>query len=85
MDGFTCDLSLFDHIPSALYLDISTHNSFICAMLLSVFLLSPAVQTYAWGKLGRSSAVASFSESRDANFKADDATPYAEVSWFTLN
>ncbi|VVT56311.1 uncharacterized protein SAPINGB_P004955 [Magnusiomyces paraingens] len=37
------------------------------------------VQTYDWGKLGESSAVAQFAESADPSFKADPTKPYAEL------
>lgn len=37
------------------------------------------VQSYDWGKLGESSAVAQFAEAADSSFKTDPAKPYAEL------
>lgn len=46
--------------------------------MTSVLRLSPAVQTYAWGKLGLDSEVAKlFTNNSDQ--PVDEATPYAEV------
>jgi mannose-6-phosphate isomerase len=45
-----------------------------------VFPLRCAVQKYAWGKLGSSSAVADLSSSGDPTFKVEENAPYAEVS-----
>ena len=44
-----------------------------------VFELRCAVQNYAWGKPGQSSAVAQLAASADKHFLIDDNKPYAEV------
>ena len=41
--------------------------------------LKCSAQDYAWGKIGLDSAVASLKASADKDFKAGDATPYAEL------
>ncbi|POM66013.1 Mannose-6-phosphate isomerase, class I [Phytophthora palmivora] len=41
--------------------------------------LQCVAQTYAWGKSGLSSSVAQLKEAADESFKADAATPYAEL------
>ncbi|ELU00241.1 hypothetical protein CAPTEDRAFT_229052 [Capitella teleta] len=45
----------------------------------AVFPLRCAVQQYAWGKLGSSSAVADLSRNDDPGFQLDESAPYAEL------
>jgi mannose-6-phosphate isomerase len=48
--------------------------------MTAVFKLTPSVQTYDWGKLGRASKVAQLAERGTARgFTLDESTPYAEV------
>lgn len=44
-----------------------------------VFPLKCAIQTYAWGKIGLQSEVASLSQSADPQFTVKEDTPYAEL------
>ena len=46
--------------------------------MTSILRLSPAVQTYAWGKVGLDSEVAKLFKS-NSDQPVDEATPYAEV------
>lgn len=43
------------------------------------FQVKCAVQTYAWGKIGKDSEVAKLSKSGDSNFALDEDAPYAEL------
>ena len=47
-------------------------------ILIAVFGIRCAVQTYAWGKVGRASEVACLATS-DSSFKLTEDIPYAEV------
>jgi mannose-6-phosphate isomerase len=44
-----------------------------------VFKLHPGVQSYDWGKIGKSSLAAQHAEQSVKGFKADDSKPHAEV------
>lgn len=41
--------------------------------------LKGAIQTYAWGKLGRNSKVATLFKRNDSSFEIDESRPYAEL------
>lgn len=45
-----------------------------------VFHVTPGVQSYDWGKMGKSSLAAQFGEKSIDGFRTDDSKPYAEVS-----
>ena len=45
-------------------------------------LVSPAVQCYAWGKPGKTSAVANLAATSISGFVLKDEEPYAEVRQF---
>lgn len=46
---------------------------------MKVFQLNCGVQSYDWGKLGKSSAAAQFASSTDQDFQIDENKPYAEL------
>ena len=51
------------------------------SVVVTGMLVSPAVQNYAWGKPGKTSAVADLAAASIKRFVRKDDEPYAEVIW----